>query len=68
MLPDRTASEWTSPPRSEPAEPGFAEVRTWMADIEQNGRTFIRRRPIVSVLVAAGMGYLAARLTSRMLK
>jgi hypothetical protein len=68
MLPDRTAGEWTSPPRSEPVESGFAEARAWMADIEQIGRTFIGRRPIVSVLAAVGMGYLAARLTSRMLK
>lgn len=68
MLPDRTAGEWSSPPRSELVESGFAEARVWMTDIEQNGRTFIRRRPIVSVLAAVGMGYLAARLISRMLK
>ena len=62
MLADQTADERSSP-RSKPVQSSFADARARMTDLEQTTRTFIRQRPIVAVLAAVGVGYLAARLS-----
>ena len=36
-----------------------------LKDLEEQARAFVQERPIVAVLVAAGLGYLIARLASR---
>ncbi len=36
-----------------------------LRDLEAQARAFVHERPIVAVLVAAGFGYLLARLASR---
>jgi hypothetical protein len=46
----------------------FAAVRSKVTDLEQHARTLIGQRPVVAVLVAAGAGYLIARLVSRGLR
>ena len=65
MVADQTAEERRLPPRSQLVQPGFGEARTRVTDLERHARTLIRQRPIVAVLAAVGVGYLAARLVSR---
>jgi hypothetical protein len=65
MITDQVAEEQRSPPRSQQAQPGFAEAYAKVTDLEQQARTLIRQRPVVAVLAAAGVGYLVARLVSR---
>ena len=36
-----------------------------LSDLEQQARAMIREQPVVSVLAAAGLGYVIARLVSR---
>ena len=36
-----------------------------LKDLEEQARAFVHERPIVAVLIAAGFGYLVARLASR---
>jgi len=40
-------------------------IRVAVSDLEQQARTLIRQQPVVSVLAAAGLGYLVARLLAR---
>jgi hypothetical protein len=68
MITDQIAAERRSPPRSQQAQPGFAEVNARVTDLERHARTLIRQRPIVAVLAALGVGYLAARLVSRAIR
>jgi len=68
MITDQIAEERRSPPRSQQGQPGLAEVRARVTDLEQRARTLIRQRPIVAVLAAVGAGYLAARLVSRAMR
>jgi hypothetical protein len=65
VITDQIAEERRSPPRSQQVQPGFAEVRARVTDLEQQARTLIRQRPVVAVLAAVGVGYLVARLVSR---
>lgn len=55
-------------PRAEPGQPHIAAVRSRLTDVEQQARTRIRQRPIVAVLAAVGVGYLVARLVSRVMR
>jgi hypothetical protein len=65
MITDHVAEEQPLPPRPEQAESGFAEARVRVTDLERRARKLIRQRPIVAVLAAVGVGYLAARFVSR---
>lgn len=49
-------------------QPQIAAVRSAATDWEEQARTFVKQRPVVAVLSAAGMGYLVARLVSRGLR
>jgi hypothetical protein len=68
MITDHVAEEQPSPPRPEHVESGFEEARARVTDLEHRARTLIRQRPIVAVLAALGVGYLAARVVSRALR
>lgn len=68
MTTDETAEARPPPARSAAAQPGLAEVRAKVTDLERHARTLIRQRPIVAVLAAVGVGYLAARLVSRAMR
>jgi hypothetical protein len=68
MITDRISEERPSPPRSQQAQPVVAEIRVRVTDLERHARTLIRERPIMAVLAAVGVGYLAARLVSRAMR
>ena len=68
MITDQIAEERPSPPRLAQVQPGFAEVRARMTDLERNARTLIRQRPVVAVLAAVGVGYLVARIVARVMR
>ena len=65
MSTDQIGEERRSPPRSEQAHARISQGRPRGADLEEHARALIRQRPVVAVLVAIGVGYLAARLVSR---
>jgi len=65
MITDQIAEDRRSSPRSQQAQPGVAEIRDRVTDLERHARTLIGQRPIVAVLAAVGFGYLTARLVSR---
>ena len=65
MITDQSAEERPLPRRAVQGQPVIAAVRSRVTDLEQQARTFIRERPVVSVLAAVGVGYLVARLVSR---
>ncbi|HXC50945.1 MAG TPA: hypothetical protein VN634_08680 [Candidatus Limnocylindrales bacterium] len=51
---------------SEPqAQSEIDALGSGLKDLEMQARAFVHERPIVAVLVAAGLGYLLARLASR---
>ena len=64
MITDEIAAE------PSPAEPGQADlaVRSTPTGLEHQARALIRQRPVVAVLAALGVGYLAARLVSRAMR
>ncbi len=64
MITDQVAEE-RLPRRSEQGLPDITAVRSRVTDLGQNARTLIRQRPVVAVLAAVAVGYLAARLVSR---
>ena len=68
MIPEQIAAERRSPPRAPQGQPGVAEVRARVTELEQQTRTVIRQRPIVAVLAALGVGYLVARLVARVVR
>ena len=68
MITDQMAEDRRSPPRSQQVQAGFVNVRARVTELEQHARTVIRQRPVVAVLAAAGVGYLAARLVSRVMR
>jgi len=68
MIADQIAEERGAQPGSQPIQPEFAELRARATELERHTRTVIRRRPIVAVLAAVGVGYLAARLVSRAMR
>ena len=68
MLTDDLADERGSAARSQQAQPGLAQARARVTDLERQARTLIRQRPIVAVLAAVGVGYLTARLVSRAIR
>ena len=43
----------------------ISTVRSVVAELEQTTRGLIRQRPVVAVLVSAGVGYLVARAFAR---
>jgi len=53
---------------AEQEQPSVAAVRSRLTDLEQQARELIRQRPVVAVLAAAGVGYLVARLVSRLVR
>jgi ElaB/YqjD/DUF883 family membrane-anchored ribosome-binding protein len=65
MITDQIAEHRPSLPDAGQVQRGLSEARSSVADLEQQARTFIRQRPIVALLAAAGVGYLVARLVSR---
>ncbi|MFI5397743.1 MAG: hypothetical protein ACHQ9S_19580 [Candidatus Binatia bacterium] len=68
MTTDQIAEERPLPRRTEQVQPDIAAVRSKVTDLEQQARTLIRQRPIVAVLAALGVGYLAARFVSRAMR
>ena len=68
MMADQIAEERRSPPRPEREEPSFADVRARVTEVERHARALIQQRPIVAVLAAVGLGYLTARLVSRVMR
>jgi hypothetical protein len=68
MITDQIAEERRSPPGAQQVQPGFAEVRARVTDLDRHARISIRQRPLVAVLVAVGVGYLTARLVSRAMR
>jgi len=65
MTPEQIAEERLLPPHTEEAKADIAAVLSKAAVLEEQARTFIRKRPVVAVLAAMGGGYLVARLVSR---
>ena len=59
------AAERPLPQHAAQGQPDIAAVRSSVADLEQQARTFIRQRPVTAVLAAVGVGYLVARLVAR---
>jgi hypothetical protein len=45
--------------------PDFDTISGDLEDLEQKARTMILQRPVLAVLLAAGVGYLVARIASR---
>jgi hypothetical protein len=64
MIADPIAEDRPSPPHSGRVQPEIT-LRSTVTDLEQQVRTFSRQRPVVAVLAAVGVGYLVARLFSR---
>lgn len=65
MITDENAANRSLPRRLEQLQTDIAAVRSEATDLEQQARTLIRQRPVVSVMVAAGVGFLAARIVAR---
>ena len=65
MITDSIAEDQPSPLHSKRVQPEIADIRSMVTDLEQQARTFARQRPVVAVLAAVGVGYLVARLFSR---
>ena len=65
MITDQIAEE---PRGAEPGQADRADVRPTLTELEQQARALIRQRPVVAVLAAVGVGYLVARLVSRVLR
>jgi len=68
MTTDQIGEERRSPPRSEQVQARITQGRSRVTDLEEHARALIRQRPVVAVLAAVGVGYLAARLVSRALR
>ena len=69
MITDQIAAEQQpSLPDAEPLPADSAAIGAGVTDLEQQARAFVRQRPVVAVLAAAGVGYLVARLVSRVLR
>jgi hypothetical protein len=51
------------PTRSLPTD--LAAVRSVMTDLERQARQLVDERPVLAVMIAAGMGYLLARIVVR---
>jgi len=67
MITDEITEEPSLPPRTEPGQADIA-VRSTPRGLEHQARALIRQRPVVAVLAAAGVGYLVARLVSRVMR
>jgi hypothetical protein len=65
MITDRIAEIRPTPLREPQAASDGADIGSGLMDLEEQARTFIRKRPVVAVLSAVGVGYLVARLVSR---
>jgi len=63
MITEQIAAEPPSPGRSE--HTADTELLSRLADLTQHVRTVIKKRPVVAVLAAVGVGYVVARLVSR---
>jgi hypothetical protein len=63
MSTEQIATERPSPGR--PEEAVNTEVASTLAELAQRVRTVIKKRPVVAVLAAVGVGYVVARLVSR---
>ena len=60
----RTAPESKEPPAlSMPTD--LSAVRSAMSELERQGRELIDERPVLAVMIAAGIGYLLARVVVR---
>lgn len=62
MNTDQSVEQRPLPPRAE-RQLNTSALSSSVPDLEQ-GRAFIRQRPVVSVLAAVGAGYLVARLVA----
>lgn len=65
MTTDQIATEWPFPRPTEHAHTDIAAVRSKATELEQQARTLIRKQPVLAVLAAAGLGFLAARIVAR---
>jgi hypothetical protein len=65
MTADQQVEEQPLAPRAAPEEMNRTALRSGVTDLEQQARAFVRQRPVLAVLAAAGAGYLVARLVSR---
>lgn len=55
-----------SAPGGAHVRPDLAEIRAGLAEVEVRVRRLVRRQPVASLLVAAGLGFVAARLVRRL--
>jgi hypothetical protein len=63
MITDQSAVDRPSSPSQ--TWPDTEALRASVTELEGQARTRIVQRPVVAVMVAAGVGYLLARLASR---
>jgi hypothetical protein len=63
MITDQSALDRRSSPSQ--TWPDMEALRASVTELEGRARTRIVQRPVVAVMVAAGVGYLLARLASR---
>jgi len=68
MITDQIAEESPLARQAQQGQPRLVAVRSRLTDLEQQARTRIRQRPVVAVLAAVGVGYLVARLVSRVMR
>jgi hypothetical protein len=65
MTAEQIAEERPLQRRVEQVQPDIAAVRFKVTALEQQARTLITQRPVVAMLIAAGAGYLVARVVAR---
>jgi len=65
MSTDQIVEERPLRRRVEQVQPDIAAARLKVTELEQQARTLIRQRPVVAMMIAAGAGYLVARVVAR---
>jgi hypothetical protein len=65
MITDRIENTGPTPLREQQVAANGADIGSGVTDLEEQARAFIKKRPVVAVLSAVGLGYLVARLVSR---
>jgi len=68
MTTEEITVDGRSSPRTGPVWPDMETLRSSVTELEQQARTRIMQRPVVTVLAAVGVGYLVARLVARGLR
>ena len=65
MITEQSTVDGQSSPPTAPVWPDIEALRASVTELEQQARTRIIQRPVVTVLAAVGVGYLVARLFAR---